>query len=117
MQRQEQIIHKTIFAHLRARGAPGSFAWHTPMGGYRRPIEAAILKSLGAVAGFPDICVLHRAQLYALEVKTETGKVSDAQRDTMERLQKAGAIVAVAHGLDAALQWMESNGLLMGRTA
>jgi hypothetical protein len=35
------------------------FAFHVPLGGYRTT-EAAILKSIGAVAGIPDIVVVSR---------------------------------------------------------
>jgi hypothetical protein len=51
----EGAIQSAVFAHLRARGAPGIFAFHPANGGYRKPIEAAILKGMGVVAGVPDI--------------------------------------------------------------
>jgi hypothetical protein len=56
----EATIQSAVFAHLRARGAPGLFAFHVPNGGYRKPIEAAILKGLGVVAGVPDVIAIHQ---------------------------------------------------------
>jgi hypothetical protein len=51
--RQEAAIQRAVFQHLRARAAPGVFAFHVPNGGYRKPVEAAIMKGLGVVAGVP----------------------------------------------------------------
>ena len=42
--RPEQAIQRAVFDHLRQRGAPGTFAFHPPNGGWRSVIEAAILK-------------------------------------------------------------------------
>ena len=39
----EAAIQRCVFQHLRARGAPGVFAFHPANGGYRTPIEAAVL--------------------------------------------------------------------------
>lgn len=40
-------------------------------------------------AGFPD-CILVRDRIIAAELKSGTGKVTDAQRDWLERLAAAG---------------------------
>jgi hypothetical protein len=50
--RPEDAIQRAVFQHLRARAAPGVFAFHVPNGGYRKPVEAAIMKGLGAVASW-----------------------------------------------------------------
>ena len=50
-QRPEAAIQRAIFQHLRTRAAPGVFAFHCPNGGYRKPVEAAIMKGLGGVDG------------------------------------------------------------------
>ena len=50
-QRPEAAIQRAVFQHLRARGAPGVFVFHPANGGYRKPVEAAILKGLGVVTG------------------------------------------------------------------
>lgn len=135
MLRPEQQIHKAVFAHLKARGAPGIFAWHTPngafLGGKRNrkgvSIQGSIFKSLGVVAGIPDVIAIklvrdrfstaQYGQIYALELKAEGGRVTSAQEDTAAAMRGAGAIVGVTYGLDAALAWLEQNGLLVGRAA
>lgn len=125
MPRPEQIIHKAVIQHIRQRGVPGIFAWHTPSGAFyggkrnRKgiAIQGSIMKGLGARAGIPDIFVLSKGALYGLELKVEGGKVSDEQFETMKALAVAGATVDVAFGIDAALRWLEGHGLLVGRAA
>lgn len=64
----EAAIQRAVFQHIRARGAGGLVAFHVPNGGARRPIEAAILKGLGVVAGAADVILLHRGRAFALEL-------------------------------------------------
>src|SRR5215472_13155199 len=101
--RAEQQIQRAVFQHIRARGARGLFAFHPANGGYRRPKEAAILKGLGVVAGVPDIILIDRARVYGLELKAEGGRPTAGQEGTMQAMTAAGATVACAWGLDAAL--------------
>ncbi len=110
----EAKIQRAVFEHLRTRAAPGVFAFHVPNGGYRRPIEAAIMKGLGVVAGVPDVICIARGRIYALELKSEAGKASPEQRGAIAAMEAAGAVCAVAHGLDSALARLEGWGLLRG---
>lgn len=112
--RPEQTIQRAIFQHLRARAAPGVFAFHPANGGYRTPREAAIFKGLGVVAGVPDIIAIHKGQTYALELKAEKGKPTKTQVETMAAMHKAGAHVDIATGLDQALTKLQEWGLLRG---
>jgi hypothetical protein len=108
----EAAIQRAVIGHLAWRGHADAFCFHVPLGGFRRPIEAAILKSIGTVAGVPDVVIIYRGQVYAIEIKTETGKLTDIQRDCHERLRRAGAEVATAFGLDEALEQLERWKLL-----
>jgi hypothetical protein len=110
----EAQIQRAVFQHFRARGAPGVFAFHPANGGFRRPVEAAILKGLGVRAGVPDLIACRSGRFYALELKTDTGKLSDAQEQMLAALREAGAEVAVTYGLDAALAQLERWQLLRG---
>jgi hypothetical protein len=112
LKRLEQEIQKSVFAHLKQRGAPGIFFWHPFSGGYRRPIEAKIYKSLGAIAGLPDVMVLKDGVLYGLELKATRGRLTDNQKATLDKMEAAGAITGAARGLDDALFWLEQRGLL-----
>jgi hypothetical protein len=113
----EQQIQKTIFVHLKSRGAPGVFAWHPFSGGYRRPREAAIYKGLGARAGLPDVMVLHNGKLFCLELKKEGGRATPKQLEAIAAMEAAGAYCCVAVGLDRALAVLEGWQLLKGHAS
>jgi hypothetical protein len=113
--RPEQIIQRAVFAHLRTRTAPGLFAFAVPNGGYRKPIEAAIMKGLGVKAGVPDLIAVHRGQVFALEIKTENGRATDAQVQAIADIRGAGGHAEICHGLDAAIKQLEDWQLLRGR--
>jgi hypothetical protein len=112
--RPEQTIQRAVFEHLAVRRVPGVFAFHPANGGWRSRPEAAILKGLGVVAGVPDIILVRDGRAYALELKAQGGRLSDAQRQAHGALRAAGAEVATAIGLDDALAQLEDWGLLKG---
>jgi len=124
--RPEAAIQRAVFQHLRARAAPGVFAFHVPNGGYRKPVEAAILKGLGVVAGVADVllfrpgacphCCSARLEGFALELKSD-GRPGEAQLDFMARFAAAGGHTCVADGLDRALAVLEAWQLLRGRAS
>jgi hypothetical protein len=99
----EAQLQRAVLDHLRWRARTGVFAFHVPLGGYRRSVEAAILKSIGTVAGIPDIIVIYNGRCFALELKSKHGRLTDVQRVAHERLRAAGAHVATVYGIDAAL--------------
>jgi hypothetical protein len=112
----EATIQRAVFAHLRARGAPGLFAFHPANGGYRKPTEAAILKGLGVVAGVPDVIAIHQGRCYAMELKAEGGRATDMQLACIAALEAAGAFTCIAEGLGHALACLEAWGLVRGRS-
>src|SRR5215467_15686375 len=86
----EQQIQATIIDHFAWRGAPGVFAFHPANGGYRKPVEAAILKGLGVVAGVPDLIAIHNGRVFAMEIKAPGGCVSPKQRACIAALEASG---------------------------
>jgi hypothetical protein len=88
------------------------FAFHVPLGGYRTPVEAAIFKGIGTVAGIPDVIILFEGRCYALELKAEGGRITEVQQATHDRMRAAGAIVATAYGVDEAMAQLTTWGLL-----
>lgn len=112
MHRFEQVMQQAVFAHIRARGMPGVFAFHPANGGYRTKAEGGILKSMGVVAGVPDIIAINRGVVHALELKHLRGRVTPNQKAAMDALELAGARVAVAYTLDEALVTLETWGIL-----
>jgi hypothetical protein len=70
---------------------------------------------MGVVAGVPDIILINAGRVFGLELKAAGGHSSTAQRETMPAMERAGATVARAQRLDAALAQLEVWGLLRGR--
>jgi hypothetical protein len=115
--RPEDQIQRAVFDHFRARSAPGVFAFHPANGGFRKPIEAKILRGLGVRAGVPDIIAIKDGRCYALEIKAPGAKLSPAQEDALIALREAGAMATHCHGLDQALRVLEGWGLLRGSSS
>jgi hypothetical protein len=113
----EQIIQRAVCEHLRQRGARGIVWWHTPNGGRRSRVEAAIFSGLGVRPGVSDIILLHSGQAYALELKSEQGRPTAAQMNFITEFRAAGGEGEIANGLDEALRTLETWGLLCGRAA
>jgi hypothetical protein len=113
--RPEQVIQRAVFAHIAARAVPGVFAFHPANGGFRTRVEGAILKGCGVVPGTPDIIIICKGQTYGLELKSEGGRATSKQRETIAAMEAAGAHCAVAEGLDQALQQLEEWQLLRGK--
>ena len=114
MRRPEQDIQRAVIRHLKLRSIPGVFFFAVPNGGYRLPVEAAILKGLGVKSGVPDVIIIHCGHVFCLELKSERGRLSPKQRETLADLERAGAHTCVAAGLDAALSALEEWQLLRG---
>ena len=113
--RPEDIIQRTVFQHIHARGVAGLVAIHVPNGGLRSRVEAKILSGLGVTAGAPDLLLWHQGRSYALELKAEGGRTSEAQVAMLTRLKDAGVLAAVGSGIDNALAILEGWGLLRGK--
>jgi hypothetical protein len=93
---------------------PGLVYLHPANGGARSAVEGAIFKSLGVVPGAPDLLLWHQGRSYAIELKAEGGRTTDAQVAMLTRLKDAGVLVAVGAGIDNALAILEGWGLLRG---
>ena len=85
-------------------------AFHIPNGGKRRRIEAAILRGRGVKAGVPDWCVpLAGGRCGWIELKTDEGGLSDAQRAFHGLLKALEHDVVIARSVaaveDALRRW------------
>jgi VRR-NUC domain len=112
--RPEQQIQTALAAHLRLRASKDVFWFACENGGGRSAIEAAILKSCGIKRGVPDLILIKSGRTYGLELKAPGGRLSDAQRLAHDEMRAAGAEVAVAVGIDQALDQLERWQLLRG---
>lgn len=108
----EEKIQIAIMRHVSLRGEKNVVVAAIPNGGYRSPTEALRLRSGGVRAGMPDMLVVVEGVTSYLELKTETGRLSDDQRVMHRKLSEAGACVETAYGLDDALLTLERWGVL-----
>ena len=116
MNRPEQKIHIAVVENLRKRGVPGLVFFHPANGGKRTPREAALFKAMGVRAGVSDLILVHESKIYALELKAEKGRASEAQMEFLSDIDAAGAFTAMPTGLSAALATLETWGLITGTT-
>ena len=86
--------------------------YHIPNGGYRNAREAIKFRQMGVKAGMPDLHLpVSRGMYHSLYIelkRQQGGRVTDAQRRRILRLQKAGNFVAVARGAEEAINVIKS---------
>lgn len=89
MKRPEQQLHQAVARYLDL-ALPADSWWTTiPLGGGGR-LRGAFLKSMGAKKGTPDILVIYRGRAQFIELKSDKGRLSVAQQDTVRQLNNAG---------------------------
>jgi hypothetical protein len=114
--RPEQQDHIAVCEHLRLRAHPDVLWLHCPNGERRDARTGAKLKRMGVLAGAADLLIWHRGNSFALELKSETGRPSEAQLEFMARFADAGGHTAIAVGLDRAIACLEGWGILLGKS-
>ena len=81
--------------------------YHCPNGGSRNIAEAANLKRMGVKAGVPDLCLPYPSNghhgLY-IEMKTDKGRSTAAQREYIDFLTEQGYKATVCHGAEEAIE-------------
>jgi len=108
----ETEVHNAIVDHLRLRAKPDVLWIHPPNGGARDARTGAMLKRMGVLAGASDLLFWHQGNSFALEIKTDGGRLSQSQREFFARFNKAGGHTAVAEGIDRAVAVLSAWGLL-----
>ena len=99
VRRPEQNLHRSV-AQFLDLVLPADCWWTTiPLGGGGR-IRGAILKSMGAKSGTPDILIVYRGKAYFIELKTTKGTESGAQKLTAAQISMAGARRAIARSIE-----------------
>jgi hypothetical protein len=104
---------KLFAEHIDVRLVEGAVAFAIPNGGFRHKRVAKEMKDEGQKAGVLDIYILHRRQSYFLEMKSLRGTLEPEQKVMKARLEAAGAVCAVAKGLEAAIRQLEAWRLLV----
>lgn len=94
---------QTVVEYCDAKGIP---VFHVPNGGGRDKREAANLKRQGVKPGVPDLCVpVARGLCHSLyiEMKSEGGKISEAQTGWLRRLRAEGMCAYACYGAGNAI--------------
>lgn len=73
--------------------------------------EGNTLKKMGVRAGWPDIHFIHQKRACYIELKSEKGAVSDAQRDVHVAITAAGGIVSTCRSLDEVIGFLDMLGV------
>lgn len=90
----------------------GLLLYANPNGGARNAVTGARLKEEGVTPGIPDLTLAYPAKgyhgLYIEMKKQRGGRLSESQKDTLFRLQKAGYCVFVAKGMQEAMDCIKT---------
>jgi len=103
----EAMITRAVIDHWRQRGVAGTRVDSIPSMG--------AMGQYGLAKGLPDLLVVSKhlpGGLGLLELKTETGKLSTEQTAFRSTCISAGAKIAVAYGLDQALEVLLDWGVI-----
>lgn len=94
----EKAIQSAIL--IAVSSLPDILVWRNNTGSTKIPNGQWIKFGL---VGSPDILGCYRGRFIGIEVKTPTGKQSDAQRNFQRALEKAGGVYVLARSVDDAL--------------
>ena len=110
----EERLHAAIYAMAAAEVSPGVIVFHPANGGRRGKAEAGRLKSIGVTPGIPDLIVIADGKAYGLEIKTDAGRLSKAQKQMAERFRRAGCEYQVVRSVAAARAILVKWGAIEG---
>jgi hypothetical protein len=101
----EAEIQRRVLNELKGRSVPNSVWFHVPHNPHSR-------RSVGFRAGVSDLIMLNRGEAFALELKADNGRATEAQMKFMSDWNAAGGCGCIAEGLDQAIASLELWGLL-----
>ncbi len=99
----ESVIQSQILRYLEHHERDGRLSfWRLPLGG----VKHGGIRKVSPMRGFPDIfgVIAPTGRLFALEVKTKDGKLSEVQEATLVRLREMGARAEVVRSLEEAIK-------------
>ena len=104
----EYQLHVQVASYLNLALPPQTIWHHSPNEGRHKPQYYAKQKRLGGKKGWPDIEIIHRGRPVFIELKTEKGRVSQAQKERHEELILAGACVTICRSLEEVKHFVET---------
>lgn len=100
MKEESEFLIQARFVAWVRHNHPDHMIFHIPNGGQRSRIEGARMKSLGVLAGVPDLFI--PSMRLFIEMKNTKGTPSAAQWKVMESLGEYGYTVAVCNSFENA---------------
>lgn len=105
----ERDIQEAIVKLIRI-AFPRIYAFSVPNGGYRRVMEAMVLKRMGVQAGVGDLCILWSpGRVGFIEVKSDKGQLTEAQKSFEQLCRELSVPFAVVKSVqeanDALKKW------------
>lgn len=98
MKKTESILQQQICEYLSIKGV---FYFSVPNEHYNiSHAQRMTLKKMGLLPGMPDLAILANGSIYFLEVKTESGRVSEQQKNIHNVLTSMGYIVEVVRSVE-----------------
>ena len=97
---KEITLHFAVAHYLLNYARPDCIFWHTANEGKRGIAWAAKLKRMGVKPGVPDFTIFVDGQLHFLELKSDKGRLSPAQKDWQALCEKTGAGFHVCRTLE-----------------
>jgi hypothetical protein len=114
----EDAIQIALVAQLRAGCAPRAQFFHVPNGGHRAISTARRFKMLGVLPGVSDmIYLMPERRVFFHEIKADDGEWDAAQKAFCAAVRALGFDYHVSYGLDGALAFARSVGVLTTREA
>lgn len=110
VQHQANVIKWSQQPHIRSKYPELKMLFHIPNGGTRDAIEGRHLKQAGVKPGVPDLFLAAPSGQYHglfIEMKTETGRATEAQKYWIEHLNSTGYFAEICHGWQAAVRVLE----------
>lgn len=103
----ERQLQKAVFDFLKVAMPAESFFSALP-GGDRQMTRAP-----GYVSGLPDILIIHEGQPIFVELKSEKGRLSEAQKDVREAIWRAGGYTYVARSIADVEDILNERGIVL----
>ncbi|WP_151812561.1 VRR-NUC domain-containing protein [Acinetobacter bereziniae] len=107
---QETDLQKDLIKTLKLIRYKGrslrDFVYAVPNGGYRTKRNASTLKAEGLTAGIPDLhcfVAVHPYHSLYIEMKTETGDLTESQESMIPMLRQEGHKVVICRSTQSAL--------------
>lgn len=93
----------------------GLVYWRVPNGAVSHSINGKMIRKKSPIKGFPDLAgVLPSGKFFAIEIKTDKGRLSPEQVEWITKLNLSGAIAVVLRSKDEIREFVASAAKMKG---